>query len=143
MSASKPRQGIGRRGVTLVEVLVSISVLVLCVVGVAWAYQSSLHLAEVSQQASVAVNDLKDMMERIKATPFTQLTANFPNGVANGSAGYAVAIGNYTLPSEQITVTHTPSTAADPRQLTVQVTWTNGGRVYQRSTSTMRSSQAS
>ena len=131
------------RGMTLVEVLISITILVLCGVGVAWAYQSSLHLSEVSQQASVAVNDLKDMLERIKATPFSQLTANFPNGVANGAAGYTVAIGGYTLPSEQITVTHSPNTAADPRELIVQVTWANGGRVYQRSSSTMRSSQAS
>ncbi len=132
-----------RRGMTLVELLIAIAV---CVVAGVWllaAYHSALHLTEVAQQATVALDDLRDMMERIKATPFNQLTAAFPNGVANGAAGYAVAIGNYTLPNQQITVTHSPSVAADPRELIVQVTWTNRGRVYQRSTSTVRSSQAS
>lgn len=132
-----------RAGMTLVELLIAIAVLVVAGVWLLSAYQSALHLTEVAQQTTVALNDLGDMMERIKATPFTQLAANFPNGVANGAAGYAVAIGNYTLPNEQITVTHSPSTVADPRELIVQVTWTNRGRVYQRRTSTVRSSQAS
>ena len=132
-----------RAGMTLVELLIAIAVFVVAGVWLLSAYHSALHLTEVAQQTTVAIDDLRDMMERIKATPFSQLAANFPNGVANGAAGYAVAIGTYTLPNQQVTVTHAPSVTADPRELIVQVTWTNRGRVHQRSTSTVRSSQAS
>ena len=133
-------------GVTLVELLLAIAVLLIAGVGLIGSYHSALHLTEISQQASLAVNDLKDIMERIKTTPFTQLQANFPSGVADGPGGaaaYTNVVGGYTLNTEQITVTHNPSTVADPRELVVQITWTNRGRAYQRSISTMRASQAS
>ena len=133
-------------GVTLVELLLAISVLVIAGVGLLGAYHSALHLTETAQQATVAVNDLKDIMERIKTTPFTQLQASFPSGAANGPGGaqaYTNVVGGYTLPNEQITVTHSPNTAADPRELIVRLTWTNRGRTYQRSVSTIRASQAS
>ena len=135
-----------RAGLTLIELLATSVVIVFASTGLLIAYQSTFHLNEVSQQASAAVDDLNDMMERIKTTPFTLLQTNFPNGVANGTAGtpreYTNIIGGYTLRDEQITVTHSPNTAADPRELIVQITWTNRGRTYQRSLSTIRSSQA-
>ncbi len=136
-----------RAGFTLVEVLGAIAVIVLASIGLLTAYQSTLHLNEVAQQSSLALNDLKDMMERLKSTPFAQLQANFPNGTVNGTAGtpqeYTNIIGGYTLQNEQITVTHSPAVTSDPRELIVQVTWTNRGRTYQRSLSTIRSSEAS
>jgi hypothetical protein len=112
------------------------------------AYQSALHLTEVSQQTNLALSDLRDMMERIKTTPFTALAAGFPNGAVNGVVGggpdlYTGVVGGYPLANEQITVTHSPTTAADPRELIVQVQWTNRGRTYQRRATTVRSSQAS
>jgi Tfp pilus assembly protein PilV len=125
---------------TLAELLVAMTV---AVVGGIWllaSYHSILHLTEVSQQSATALDDLKDMMERIKATPFAQLTATFPTGVAGAYNGI---VGGYTLSNQQITVTHQPSANADPRELVVQVTWTNRNRNYQRSLSTMRASRAS
>jgi hypothetical protein len=96
----------------------------------------------------VALNDLRDVMERIKTTPFTSLQQDFPNGAPNGVLGggaerYGVVIGSYTLPEERITVTHHPSAAADPREMIVRITWTNRGRTYERTLSTMRASKAS
>ena len=134
------------RGVTLVELLFGIAALLIGAVWLMAAYQWSVHLAEVSQQANVALNDLRDMMERIKTTPFTQLTVNFPNGTLNGPGGaqaYTNVVGGYTLNTEGITVTHNPNTGADPRELVVTLTWVNRGRTYQRMLSTMRASQAS
>ncbi len=128
------------RGMTLVELLIAITVAVIAGVGLLVAYHSILHLTEVSQQSVVALNDLKDMMERIKTTPFSQLTATYPNGLVGA---YSPIVGGYTLPNQQITVTHQPNTNADPRELIVQVTWTNRNRNYQRSLSTMRASRAS
>ncbi|MBI3331243.1 MAG: prepilin-type N-terminal cleavage/methylation domain-containing protein [Candidatus Omnitrophica bacterium] len=138
--------GRSRAGMTLVELLITIGVLVVAGVWLLSAYHSALHLTEVAQQTTVALNDLRDMMERIKATPFVQLQTNFPHNVANGPGGaqaYANVVGGYTLPAEQITVTHTPSVTADPRELSAQVTWTNRGRSYQRRITTVRASQAS
>lgn len=135
------------RGVTLVELLLAIVIFAIAGVGLLSSYHWALQLMEVGQQSSVATNDLKDIMERIKATPFTRLNTDFPHGVANGPAGqftYTNVVGGaYTLPGEQITVTHSPNTAADPRELIVQLTWTSAGRTYQRSVRTLRTSRAS
>lgn len=135
-----------RRGVTLVELLFGMSTLLVGAVWLMAAYQWSVQLAEVSQQSNVALNDLRDMMERIKTTPFASLTANFPNNTANGPGGaqaYTNVVGGYSLVNEAITVTHTPNTGADPREMTVTLTWTNRNRTYQRALSTIRASQAS
>ena len=132
-------------GMTLVEMLIAISAVVLGAVWLLGAYHSSMQLTRVSQDGSMAVNDLRDMMERIKTTPFAQLDDVFPDGVANGAGGapYSNMIGGYTLQNEQITVTHSPNIAANPRELIVRLTWTNQGRQYQRQLSTVRAAEAS
>ena len=133
------------RGSLLVELLIGFGAMVIAAVWLLTAYHSSLQLTEVAQQAAVALDDLKDMMEKIKSTPFAQLATDFPNGTANGGVPdkYGTVVGGYSLQTEQVTVTHQPNAAADPRELVVQVTWTNGGRTHQRRVSTMRSSRAS
>lgn len=138
----------GAAGFVLVDVLFAIGVIVVAGVWILAAYGSALATTEVAQQTSVALDDLKDMMEKIKSTAFSQLTANFPNGAVNGivaPAGdkYGAVVGGYGLTNERITVTHQPGTAADPRELVVTVTWTNRGRTHQRSVTTIRSSKAS
>ncbi len=137
-----------RAGFTLVELLFTILILVISGLGILGAYTSSFKLVRVAQQTNIAMNDVRDIIERIKSTSFTQLTTNFPNGAANGIVGtgadkYGVIIGGYTLPTEQITVTYQPNTTADPVELVVQLQWTSGGRTYQQSFSTIRASKAS
>lgn len=137
-----------RSGLTLVELLLAIVVMVVAGTWLLSAYHSSIHLNEVARQAAVALGDLNDIMERVKATPFTQLAAEFPDGAVNGIVGggpdrYGAVVGGYTLRNEQITVTHQPSPTADPREVVVRVTWTHRNRTYQRRLSTMRTSQAS
>jgi type II secretory pathway pseudopilin PulG len=142
------RRGWDRAGVTLVELLVAIGVLLVSGIWLLSSYKSSLELTEIAQQETIAFNDIRAMLERIKTTPFANLQADFPNGAPNGVVGggaekYSVIIGGYTLGGEQVTVTHSPSQIADPRELIVQVDWTNRGRAYQRSASTIRASKAS
>ena len=137
-----------KRGFTLVELLFTITVVILAGLGILGAYGSSLHLVEVAQQAMMANDDLKDMMEKLKSTAFTQLLTDFPDGAVNGIVGagpdkYSAVVGGYRLAGEQITVTHRPNTSADPRELVVQLTWTNRGRLYQRTLSTFRTSRLS
>ena len=130
----------GKAGVLLAELLLSIVAIFIAGVSLLGAYQASFTLIEASQQTNVAVNDLKDLMERIKTTPFTQLTADFPNGAVTD---YSAETGGYTLPNEQIRVTHSPNQNASPRELIVQVNWVTHGRAYQRTLSTVRASEAS
>ncbi len=134
-------------GLVLLELFFAIGVIIVAALWLLTAYHASLHLTEIAHQESLAFDDLKDIMEQIKATPFNQLTTSFPNGVVNGVVGgvdkYGALIGGYGLANEQITVLHQPNTAADPRELVVQLSWTNQGRTYQKSVSTIRSSKAS
>ncbi|MBI4598158.1 MAG: hypothetical protein HY737_07160 [Candidatus Omnitrophica bacterium] len=134
-----------RRGMTFIELLVAIVVMIIAGVWLLGAYHASLQLTEVSQQTSVALSDAKDIMERIKSTPFLALSASFPDGVAGGGAPdtYGAIIGGYSLSGEQVTVRHQPSAVADPRELIVDVSWTNSHRVYRASLSTVRSQSAS
>lgn len=133
-----------RRGVLLAAILFAISAILMAGVWLLGAYGSSIRLAAVAQQSDVALNDLKDMLEKIKSTPFTQLNVNFPNGTVNGTAPdlYTTAVGGYGLASEQITVTHLPNVAADPKQLSVQLTWMDGARQYTSTMRTFRSSRS-
>lgn len=140
VSARRPRRP--RSGMTLVELLIGVAILLVSSLSLLAAYRYALELSEVAHQSAVAVNDIKDMLERIKTTSVANLQTDFPNGVANAAA-YTTIVGGLTLSGEQITTTHSPSITADPRELSVQVTWTNRGRTYQRSLSTLRSSQAS
>ena len=135
-------------GILLVEILFAIVILIVSVVWLLVAYQSAFSLVETSQQTNVALNDLRDMMERIKTTPFVNLQNDFPNGAPNGIVGggtekYSAVIGGYSLNNEQVTVTHQPNPTADPQELVVQVSWRNRGRTYQRQATTIRASRAS
>lgn len=116
----------------------AITIVMLSCVWVTAAYHWVLELNQVSEQTLIALNDLQDVMERVRSAPFTQLAATFPNGVAGG---YDPIVGGYTLPNEQIIVTHVPSTAADPRELVVEVNWTVKNRIYRRQLSTVRTSE--
>ena len=137
----RPTAGRQPSGLTLVELLLAVVVLVVAGLGVLGAYQASFELAEVGEQSMVALNDLKDMTEQIKGTAFGAIQANFPNGVANGNGGnpYPSVVGGYSLTQEQITVAY-PNPGTDPLEIIVQISWTNRNRTYNRSISTVRAS---
>lgn len=135
------------KAMTLAETLGAMVVLVLGGLAIMSSYQSSLHLTEVAHQNALAMDDLKDMMERVQTTSFTQLNANFPDGAINGIIGlgpdqYSGIVGGYGLNTEQIVVRHVPSIVADPRELVIEVSWTNHGRLYRKSLATFRSSRS-
>ena len=169
-------------GVSLIEVLFAIGVIVIGGLWLLGAFQSGIQLTDASQDSSVAIEDLKDMMERIKTTPFNaNLPVTFPDGVAGdetigagadvgtGADQYPAVVGvdltgdgvrDYTLSSEQITVTYrdkngnafagTPAQkqtaiaaavqAQDPLQVIVTVSWVTRGRTYTKNMATMKAS---
>jgi hypothetical protein len=115
-------------GVTIVEVLFALIVVAISGVWLLGAYHSGIHLTEVSQEAAIALNNLRDMAERIKSSPFNaSLPADFPDGISGdgaiGSGGdvgtgadqYPNIVGidvngdsvrDYRLTNEQITVAY-------------------------------------
>lgn len=115
-------------GVTIVEVLFAFMVVAISGVWLLGAYHSGIHLTEVSQQAALALNDLRDMVERIKSSPFNaNLPVDFPDGISgNGVIGSGTDVGtgadqypnivgiditgdnvrDFRLSSEQITVAY-------------------------------------
>ena len=125
-------------GLTLVEVLLALLVCVIAGLGVLGAYQTAMHLTEVTQQTTVALNDLKDIMEQIKATPFTLLVTNFPAGTLDATTGQGI-VGGYTLNGEQIAVAY-PNPGTNPLEIVITVNWTNRNRSYSRSAATFRAS---
>lgn len=145
VQSRRPRR-IRHAGLTLVELLFAVVVFIAAGLGILMAYQSAFELSEVAQQTSMAVNDLHDMMEKIKDTSFGAIPTTFPAGVVGGSGGnpvvtatYGGIIGGYSLTQERVTVTY-PSPVPDPLEIVVTLSWLNGARTYTRSLSTMRSS---
>ncbi len=134
-----------QHGFLLAEILFAVAAILMAGVWLLGAYGSAIGLSSVAQQNNIAMNDLKDMLEKIKITPYSQLTANFPTGSVNGGSPdkYSAVVGGYGLTNEQITVTHQPNTAADPKELVVQVTWTSGSRQYSKTMTTLRTSKSS
>ncbi|MEW6075548.1 MAG: hypothetical protein AB1530_04485 [Candidatus Omnitrophota bacterium] len=119
-------------GITLVELLVAVAIGVIATIAILQGYVGNIFLSEIAKGNTVALDDAVDMLERIKCTPFNELTTKFPNGTINGPAAnpYANITGNYTLKGEQIVVTYT-NTTGDPLEIMVTVNWQDQvGRQY-------------
>ncbi len=138
----KPQQA----GFTLVELLLVTFIFVIVGAGILGSYLSSHFLSSHSRDAMVATEDLKDMMERISATPFTALLATFPAGTANANGYQAIVSGQtggvpnaFSLQNESIAVTY-PSQATDRLEVLVTVTWRTLGRDRVASAATVKTS---
>ncbi len=112
------------RGTTLIEVLVATLVFTVALGALLSSVTASLYLVDLSRQQQMATADIANIMERIRATPFNNIVALFPNGDVDGPAGnpYQTVVGGYRLSNEQITVTY-PNPNADPLEVRVTLTW--------------------
>ncbi len=128
----------GTSGLTFVEIIIALFVFVVVGSASASAYLACHQLSEYATNTMRVTSDLDDMMERIRATPFSSLQAQFPAGLANGVANsYAAIVGGYTLENEQITVTY-PSQSSVRLEMLVTVNWVHRGRTRSASLSTIR-----
>ncbi|MFZ2356201.1 MAG: prepilin-type N-terminal cleavage/methylation domain-containing protein, partial [Candidatus Omnitrophota bacterium] len=74
-------------GVTLVEVLIAIAIIVFAVAGIMDFYLAVLTLSGINDEEAVANTHSANIMEAVRCTPFNNITVNFPNGVNDGTGG--------------------------------------------------------
>ena len=112
------------KGITLAEILLAMVIISVAALAVLQSYIADVNLSQVNKEDVVAAAHLNNVMEAIKCTPFSDITVDFPNGVAGGSAGnnYADLVGGYALNNEQLTVSYI-NPNADPLEITASVTW--------------------
>ena len=126
------------KGTTLIETIVVAMVFTIAIIGLISAALSSVYFIENSKNATIAIADLTNIMEKIRATPFDSITTQFPDAVADGpgNSPYSSILGGYTLSNEQITVSYTDANS-DPLEILVTITWQDRrGRTYSASMST-------
>jgi len=117
-------QILNNKSMSLVEILVAMFVFTIALGALLNCILSIIYLLDVSKETTIAVSDSRTMMERIRATPFSNIPANFPDSVADGVGGnsYQNILGSYTLKNEHITVTYA-NVNADPLEIKIEVTW--------------------
>jgi Tfp pilus assembly protein PilV len=132
------------KGMSLIDLLVSILILAITSAAFLGILLTALNFIDSAKEQTIAVYDLRDMMESIRSTrttPFSTMLTNYPNGIQDGPGArpYTTVVGNYTLRSEHITVTY-PNTAAEPLEVRVTVTWQDKfGRSLSTAMSTFKS----
>ena len=139
--SSSARRRARRRGLTFVELLLVLFIFVVVGAGVVGSYLSIHVLSQHARETMVAMEDLKDMMERMNSTSFTSQLTNFPSGVANGPVTniYATIVGGYTLPNQSVTVTY-PAQSATRLEILVALSWSSSGRARTVALSTVKTS---
>ncbi len=107
-------------GITLVETLIAGAILILATTAIIQFYLSSFSLSEINKEETTAIAHLTNMLEAIKCTPFSNIAADFPDGVADNN--YTAIVGNYTLTGEHIVVSYV-NPASDPLEINASVNW--------------------
>lgn len=124
-----------KKGFTLVELMIVSSVYIGIIVAIWGVLLGALNHAAMAREITVATDDLKDVMERIRSVAFPDITTQYPhNGTINGAD-----IGGFILPDETITVRYPQGIDSDPLEVEVEVEWTSkNGQTVSRIIKTIR-----
>ena len=117
-----------RSAVTLVEVMVVSALILIAVLSLWQTYVNAFKVSLASRELTTAVDDARDVIERLKSTPFVDIANKFPAGTAVDLA----FAGGQTLNNEMIVVDYINGTVGDILNITVTVSWT-GADKHQRS----------
>jgi prepilin-type N-terminal cleavage/methylation domain-containing protein len=115
---------IRNKGMTLVEVLIAAMVLSMAAGAILSSMNAVLEIIDAARDRTQATSDLRTMLERVKATPFDNLIARFPNGTVDNSGNdtYSGIVGSYVLTNQHIVVTY-PDPNAEPLEVSVVLSW--------------------
>ena len=111
------------KGFTLIEVMISMVVVVLVLLGFMGANLSIQQVSEAANQRAIALQDANQVIEQMRNLALNgtfpgNVTAVYPNGGA--VAGFT------SLTNEQVTVSYVNATT-DPLNVTVTVSWQENG----------------
>ncbi|OIO36489.1 MAG: hypothetical protein AUJ74_02010 [Candidatus Omnitrophica bacterium CG1_02_44_16] len=129
-----------KNGMTLVEVLIATLIFSVALGVLLSSLGAIIDLLDIAQDRSQATSDLKNMMEKIRATPFDAITTRFTNGTTDGPVTnpYTAIVGGYNLKNEHMIVSYAnPNT--DPLEILVLANWQDKkGRAFNTTISTFR-----
>lgn len=112
------------KGMTFIEILVAILIFSLALGPLLNSLLAGLYLIQLSKDQTIAVSDLRNMLEDMRATAFTNMFSLFPNSVVDGpvSNSYQSVVGGYALMDEHITVTYV-NVRPDLLEIKVNLIW--------------------
>src|SRR5512140_1251805 len=123
MSRRRPmvRSRRSARGFTLVEVAVAVTVAGIALTATAGALVQGARLSKLAGETRVAMRCSQSLMERVRSTPYAQLTTTF-NGQTfqMGALGAGDSAGSCSV---TVTPLDTTSTRWTVKQVTVTATW--------------------
>lgn len=126
----KDRLILKREGFTLIELILAVAIILPVLLGAIGLNVYVFRATETSRRTMVALQDAHTVVERIRNTSETSLSA-----VTSAYPDSQAVTGFSNLPSEQITVDYA-NINADPLDLIVTVSWLDRGRTMVRNLST-------
>jgi Tfp pilus assembly protein PilV len=127
-------------GLSLVEILIATLVFSIALAAVVSSIAAIVDVIDDAKDTTVATADLRNMLEKMRATPFDSLVALFPHGAADGPMPnpYTTIVGGYTLANEHITVTYA-NPDVEPLEIHTLLTWqSKKGRAHNSSIATFK-----
>ena len=117
-------KSVKNKGTTLVEIMVATLVFVVALGALLSCITALLYLVDLSKEQTLGVSDSRNIMEKIRATAFVDMQAQFPDALEDGpsSGSYSTILGGYALSNEHITVTYA-NINTDPLEIKVNVSW--------------------
>lgn len=109
-------------GLSLIEILVAMAILLPATLAILQFYLSNMAFSNINRERTIALTHLTNMAEKIKCTPFGDITTDFPNGVPDAGDSYATNVGGYDLKEEHITVSY-EDPESDPLEIDVIIGW--------------------
>jgi type II secretory pathway pseudopilin PulG len=115
-----------KSGVTFIEVLVSVLILIVAAVAIIQSYLLNVYFSRANDERTTAMAHLSNIVEAVISTPFSNIVVNFPDGDVDGPAGnnYAAIVGGYILKNEHITVDYV-NPNSDPLEIIATLDWLN------------------
>lgn len=120
----KTRAGLESAGFTLIELMITMVIVILALVGYIGANTAVNHRSEEAFEKTVALQDAHAVVEMIRNVT---LNGQFPDGVTQAFPNNGAVAGFNNLRNEQILVMYA-NTAADPLDVTVRVSWLSRGQ---------------
>jgi len=114
----------GTKGMTLIELLIATLIFTIALGALLNSMLAVLYLIDLAKDQTIATSDLRNIMEAIRVTPFTNTLSLFPDSVVDGQVNnsYQSIVGGYGLNNEHITVTYA-DVYSDPLEIKVNLAW--------------------